>query len=108
VLGIGGGGDAVGCLAVARDVESKGVDWAVGGVAWERFPVDPHPGPRPLADVHGAEPVGAGAALVHPETGATTPEGAHFCESRLAGYLGTETVLIDITGGPRGAAAGIT
>ena len=77
----------------------KGVDWAVGGVAWERFPVDPHPGPRPLADVRGAEPVGAGAALIHPETGATTPEERHFCESRLAGFLGTETVLIDVTEG---------
>lgn len=107
MLGIGGGGDAVGCLAVARDVEARGLGWAVGGVAWERFPVDPHPGPRPLADVRGAEPVGAGAALIHPETGATTPEGAHFCESRLAGFLGAETVLIDVTAGPRGAAAGI-
>jgi len=107
VLGIGGGGDAVGCLAAARDVEARGLAWIVGGVAWERFPVDPHPGPRPLSDIRGASPIGAGAALVDPERGATTPEGAHFCESRLAGFLGTETVLIDVTGGTAGAAAGI-
>jgi hypothetical protein len=108
VLGIGGGGDAVGSLAMARDVEARGIAWAVGGVAWERFPVDPHPGPRPLADIRGADPLGAGAALVDPEMAATTPEGAHFCESRLAGFLGAPTVLIDVTGGPRGAAAGIS
>jgi hypothetical protein len=107
VLGIGGGGDAVGCLAMTHELEARGLGSAVGGVAWERFPVDPHPGPRPLAEIRGASPIGSGAALVDPGAGATTPEGAHFCESRLAGFLGTETVLVDVTGGPVGAAAGI-
>lgn len=107
MLGIGGGGDAVGCLALARQLESMGLEWDLGGVAWERFPVDPHPGPRPLADIRGATPIGTAAALVDPTVGATTPEGAHFCESRLAGHLQKSTVLIDITGGPKAAAAGI-
>ena len=107
MLGIGGGGDAVGCLAVARHLESVGLEWVVGGVAWERLPVDPHPGPRPLAEIQGATALGAGAVLVDPRRGATTPEGAHFCESRLARFLGRETVLIDVTAGPRGAHAGI-
>lgn len=79
----------------------------MGGVAWERLPVDPHPGPRPLGEIRGARALGTGAALVDPERGATTPEGAHFCESRLAQFLGRTTVLIDITGGPRGAGEGI-
>ena len=107
MLGIGGGGDAVGCLAVARQLRAHGLQSVVGGVAWERFPVDPHPGPRSLAEIRGAAALGAGAAIVDPATGATTPEGAHFCESRLAGFLGERTVLIDVTGGPPGAAAGI-
>ena len=107
MLGIGGGGDAVGSLAVARELEGRGLEWVLGGVAWERFPVDPHPGPRPLADLVGARPLGTGAAVVDPERGATTPEGAAFCESSLAGFLDRETILIDITGGATGAAAGI-
>jgi hypothetical protein len=107
VLGIGGGGDAVGSLAVARELEARGLEWVLGGVAWERFPVDPYPGPRPLADVKGGSPLGAAAALVDPQRGATTPEGAHFCESRLAGFLGRETVLVDVTGGPVGTEAAI-
>jgi hypothetical protein len=107
VLGIGGGGDAVGSLAVARELEQRGLEWALGGVAWERFVVDPHPGPRPLADVRGARALGEAAAVADPAGSATTPEGAEFCESRLAGFLGRETVLIDITGGASGAAAGI-
>jgi hypothetical protein len=97
----------VGSLAVARHLEARGLEWELGGVAWERFPVDPYPGPRPLDDIRGASPVGSAAALVDPERGATTPEGAHFCESRLAGFLGRRTVLIDITGGAGGARAAI-
>lgn len=107
VLGIGGGGDAIGAIAVARELEAVGLEVVLGGVAWERLPVDPHPGPRPLAQIVGAEPAGPAAAIVDPRAGATTPEGAHFCESRLAGFLGKPTVLIDVTGGPAGAAAGI-
>lgn len=108
MLGIGGGGDIVGCLAVARQLESRGLDTVLGGVAWERFPVDPYPGPRPLEHLIGPRPIGPAAALVDPERGATTPEGAHFAESRLASFLGTSTVLIDITGGAAGAREGIT
>lgn len=108
VLGIGGGGDAVGSIAVARALEAHGLETVVGGVAWERFPVDPFPGPRGLGDIRGARPLGAGAALVQPGEGATTPEGAHFCESRVATHLGERTVLIDVTKGPGGAASGIT
>ena len=49
----------------------------------------------------------SGAVVVDPEVGATTPEGVHFCESRLSSHLGEPTVLIDVTRGPAGAASGI-
>ena len=107
VLGIGGGGDAVGSIAVARALEARGLETVLGGVAWERFPVDPFPGPRGLGEIKNARSLETGAALVDPGGGATTPEGAHFCESRLATHLGVPTVLIDVTGGPEGAARGI-
>lgn len=108
MLGVGGGGDAVGSLAPARSLESRGLEVILGGVAWERFPVDPYPGPRPLDQIAGIKPIGANAGLVDPAIGATTPDGAHFCESRLATFLGRETVLIDVTGGAPGAADGIS
>ena len=107
MLGIGGGGDAVGSIAVARRIEALGARATLGGVAWERFPVDPFPGPRPLADIRGARAIGRHAALIDPATGATTPDGAHFCESRLAQFLGAETVIIDVAAGAAGAAEGI-
>src|SRR5690606_3041511 len=81
VLGIGGGGDAVGALAVARRLEERGVEFVLGGIAWERFAVDPYPGPRPIAQIEGGERLGETALLVDPDEGARTPEGVHFCES---------------------------
>jgi hypothetical protein len=105
VLGIGGGGDVVGALAVARLCESMGTPFVLGGVAWERIPIDPHPGPRPLAEIHGGQPLGGAAVLAGPETG--TPEGVAFSEARMAAHLGAETVLVDVSRGTAGAAAGI-
>jgi hypothetical protein len=101
---MGGGGDVVGALAVARACEAFGTPARLGGVAWERFPVDPHPGPRPLSEIRGGRVVGA-AVLADAAT--TTPEGARFAESGMAELLGEETALIDVAGGVASAAAGM-
>jgi len=106
VLGIGGGGDAIGSIAVARAFEARGRKTVLGGVAWERIVVDPHPGPRSLGEITGVRALD-GAAVVDPAVGATTPEGVHFCESRLATHLAEPTILIDVTGGATGATQGI-
>lgn len=77
----------------------------LGGVAWERLPIDPYPGPRPVGQIHGGEPLGRHAVLAGPAT--ATPEGARFSEAHAAAHLQRPTVLIDITDGPAGAAEGI-
>jgi hypothetical protein len=77
----------------------------LGGVAWERLPIDPVPGPRPAGEILGGELIGEHAVLTGPET--TTPEGVPFSEAHVAAHLGTSTVLIDITEGASGAARGI-
>jgi hypothetical protein len=105
VLGIGGGGDVVGALAIARHCERLGTPFVLGGVAWERLVVDPVPGPRPASQIVGGEPLGRRALLAGPET--ATADGARFSESHVAEHLGAPTVLIDITDGPGGAADGI-
>jgi hypothetical protein len=105
VLGIGGGGDVVGSLAVARRCEELDTPFELGGVAWERLPIDPRPGPRPASEITGGEPLGAHALRARPET--TTVDGVPFSESHVARELGTPTVLIDITDGVDGAAEGI-
>jgi hypothetical protein len=105
VLGAGGGGDVVGALALARLCESLGTDFVLGGVAWERIVVDPHPGPRPAAEIVGGRPVGEHAVLADART--ATPEGVRFSEALMAEHLGEPTVLIDVVAGARGAASGI-
>ncbi len=105
VLGIGGGGDVVGALALARRCEQLGTPFVLGGVAWERMPIDPHPGPRPQRQIVGGDPLGHYAVLAGPET--ATPEGVRFSEAHVAGHLGAPTVLIDVSEGAGAAADGI-
>jgi len=107
VLGIGGGGDVVGALAIARAIEAGGAEAELGGAAWERFSMDPdHPGPRPLESLLGIERIGGTAAALCGAEG-RTPEGARLAEAGVAAHLGRPTVLIDVNGGPRSAAEGI-
>jgi hypothetical protein len=105
VLGIGGGGDVVGALAVARICEGLGTPFTLGGVSWERSVVDPHPGPRSTAEIRAGRPLGSHAVLAGPAT--STPEGVAFSEAAMADHLGAETVLIDPSGGASGASEGI-
>lgn len=107
VVGIGGGGDVVGSISVARQLEARGCEFVLGGVAWERLPVDPLPGPRSLDELRGCERLGAHAALALPDTAVTTKGGARFSESHVAEFLGRPTVLIDVTAGAIGAAEGL-
>lgn len=105
MLGIGGGGDVVGALAVARMCEAMGTDFVLGGVTWERFAVDPHPGPRRIDEIRGGRPLAETALLADERT--TTPEGTPFAEAGMARHLGASTVLVDPSGGPGAAADGI-
>jgi hypothetical protein len=95
----------VGALAVARLCEALGTPFVLGGVSWERAAVDPHPGPRPVAEIRHGRPLGEAAVLAGPRT--STPEGIPFSEARMAAHLGAETVLIDPSAGAVGAAAGL-
>jgi hypothetical protein len=105
VLGIGGGGDVVGALAISRLCESLGTPCALGGVAWERFAIDPRPGPRPLGEIRGGERLDGGAVLADGET--TTDDGVAFAEAGAASFLEAPTALIDVTCGAAGASGGI-
>jgi len=58
VLGIGGGGDVVGALASALLCERLGTPAVLGGITWERRPIDPRPGPRSANEILDARPLG--------------------------------------------------
>jgi hypothetical protein len=105
VLGIGGGGDVVGALATAHLCRRMGVRPMVGGVTWERLPIDPRPGPRSADEILDARSIAPGVFLAGPQT--RTVDGALFAESHMAHVLGEDTVLVDVGLGPAAVAAGL-
>ncbi|MEA2472128.1 MAG: hypothetical protein QOE06_43 [Thermoleophilaceae bacterium] len=108
VIGIGGGGDVVGALATAESARlAHGSRPVVGGVTWERRPIDPQPGPRTVAEIEGGRELGPGVLAATPDT-RIRASGIAFGESRMAGFLGEETVLVDPNGGPAAIATGLT
>ena len=103
---MGGGGDVVGALGVSRLLRAQGSSETVlGGIAWERSPIDPRPGPRSLEEIQGGRPCGRAAVLADPET--TSIDGVAFAESRMAEHLDEPVLLLDITRGPKELAAGL-
>jgi hypothetical protein len=107
VIGMGGGGDVVGALATAEFARIYDrADPVLGGLSWERRAVDPVPGSRTSDEIEQAELIAPGVMLAGPRTRVKGRE-VYFAESRMAGYLGAQTVLVDVRGGPAGIAAGI-
>ena len=108
VLGIGGGGDVVGALATAEHARLyHGAEPVLGGVAWERRPIDPLPGPRRADEIEGAREL-APAVLAANAGTRVRANGVRFAESRLAQLLGEEVLLIDPNAGPLEVATGLT
>ena len=105
-VGIGGGGDVVGALASADLARRLGTEAIVGGITWERRPIDPLPGARSLSEVEGLrERLNDVVGLAGPDT--TGPGGFRFAEGGMAAALGEATVLVDPNPGPRAVAAGL-
>ena len=106
VLGIGGGGDVVGALAAAHLCRRLGLPPRVGGVTWERLPIDPRPGPRSADEILDATELAPG--VLEASAATRTTDGAVFAESHMARVLGEPTLLVDVGLGPARVAAGLT
>ena len=108
LIGMGGGGDVVGALASAEFARLyDGAEPFVGGLSWERRPIDPVPGPRSEAEIEGAELLAPGVLLAGPRTRVRDRD-VHFAESRMAAFLDRPTLLITIDDGPAAIAAGLS
>jgi hypothetical protein len=107
VIGMGGGGDVVGALATAELSRAyDGSTPVVGGLAWERRPVDPEPGPRRADEIEDADELAPGILLASPATRIRGRD-VYFAESRMAEFLREPTLLVDISAGPAAIAAGL-
>jgi hypothetical protein len=107
VIGIGGGGDVVGALATAELCRLEhGARPVLGGVTWERRPIDSRPGPRPEEEIEGGRRLAPGVLRASGGTRVRDSE-VLFAESRVAALLGEETLLVDVTRGPATIATGL-
>jgi hypothetical protein len=115
-IGIGGGGDVVGALATAEHCRVEhGAHPVLGGVTWERRPIDPEPGPRAAAEIEDARPLASGrnpgapspAVLLANARTRVRGSGVRFAEARMAELLGEETVLVDANHGSGAIADGL-
>ncbi|MDY6776011.1 MAG: DUF1152 domain-containing protein [Halobacteria archaeon] len=124
VFGIGGGGDVVGTVPTARLLELHGVDCIIGGIAWERVPHDPKPGPRSFDEIDYIDEVSPTVGLVSPETVTSDDYSVEFTETKVAEHYsktsesesgsepepdldGFDVALIDITEGVDAVTEGI-
>src|SRR2546423_14835084 len=88
VIGIGGGGDVVGALATAEAARLyHGARPVVGGVSWERRPIDPVPGPRAASETEDARELAPGVLLAHEPTRGRGRDG-RLAQSHMAELLG--------------------
>lgn len=95
-----------GALALAEYARhTGGPDAIVGGLTWERRPIDPLPGPRTLSELSGARALNAAVALAGPAV--TGPGGFRFAESAMAAFLGQDTLLVDPNPGPAAVGAAL-
>ena len=104
---MGGGGDVVGALATAEFARLyDGAAPVLGGLAWERRPIDPEPGPRTAVEIADADELAPGILLAGPRTRVEGRD-VFFAESRMAEFLGAPTVLVTLDGGPARVARGL-
>lgn len=105
VIGIGGGGDIVGAIPTANYLNSFGVKTMLGGLTWERMPIDPQPGPRKIEEIINFEPISETVIFANSLT--RTKSGVQFAASRAAELLSQKTILIDINQGVQGVVNGL-
>jgi len=105
VIGIGGGGDVAGAIPTARYLRWLGLNTLLGGTTWERYVVDPEPGPRRMDEIVNIKLLSDTVGLANPQT--KTTKGIRFTESIVAEVLGVETVLVDLNRGVQGIISGL-
>jgi hypothetical protein len=104
LIGVGGGGDILGCIPTANYLKFLGAETILGGLTWERILVDPKPGPRRMDEIQDIELISETVGLASETTHAGK---VRFTESIVAGEFEGKTVLVDINKGVMGTYTGL-
>jgi len=107
-LAIGGGGDVATTAMLALAARRLGLKSFVASFAWERFVVDPVPGPIHLDEIIGAKPLGSYSVLVDGGCYAVRcGRKVVFQAANASKALGEGVAVVDLYRGVRGVVKGI-
>lgn len=86
----------VGALATAEALRLyDGADPVLGGLSWERRPIDPLPGPRRVEEIAAAEVLAPSVMLAGAATHIAA-SGVRFAEAGMSEFLRAPVVLVDL------------
>ncbi|MDG2006699.1 MAG: DUF1152 domain-containing protein, partial [Thermodesulfobacteriota bacteirum] len=80
LVGIGGGADVIGTIPTKLHLESFGIKCVLGGIPWERYSIDPFPGPRPFDQIVNVANINDSLCWATEKT--KTQDGLFFSESK--------------------------
>lgn len=102
LIGIGGGADIVGTIPTKILLKTYGVKSILGGIPWERYSIDPYPGPRPFSQIINKTKINDSLCWAHSNT--KTKDGLYFSESKVAKVLKEKIILVNIFNSPKSIA----
>ena len=94
LVGIGGGADVIGAIPTKLHLESFGIKCVLGGIPWERYSIDPFPGPRPFDQI--VNVVNINDSLCWATEKTKTQDGLFFSESKASKVLKEKILLVNI------------
>ncbi len=100
-IGIGGGGDVASATVLAKSFERCGGIALIGSFVWERFSVDPFPGPVRAEELQPLEMISKHLGWVVPETIARRPCGVIKPQASRAAEVVGKVLFLDLWAGPR-------
>ncbi len=108
VIAIGGGGDIVSASIISHILRRMGIRTVLASIAWERFTIDPVPGPIPLENIIGCRDISSYACIINPSSYAL--RGGRrivFQAVNVSRALGEEIVIIELYRGVNGYYRGV-
>ena len=94
LIGIGGGADIIGTIPTKLFLESYGIKCILGGLPWERYSIDPFPGPRPFSQIINNDIINDSLCWAKQDT--KTLDGLFFSESKASKVLKEKILLVNI------------
>ena len=94
IIGIGGGADIIGTIPSKIYFENLGIECILGGLPWERYSIDPYPGPRPFEQIINKKIINDSLCWTSKKT--RTFDNLIFSEVKTLKYVKNKILLVNI------------